>query len=256
LNDAFGMPQSVVVLGGTSDIALAVIDQLGLSGCVRAVLAGRDAARLEQARQRTLMAGIPDVSTVEMDATAVDTAGAVVDQCFEAAGTDADVDMVLVAVGVLGDQEHDEHDPTRVAEVATVNYTWPAAALTRVADRLREQGHGRIVTLSTVAGVRVRRANYVYGSSKAGLDAFCIGLAEACRDTGVTVQVVRPGFVRTKMTEGRPAAPFATTPQAVATAVVRALTTNEPIVYVPALLRWVFMVFRQLPQSIWRRLPG
>lgn len=254
MNDAFGTPQTVVVLGGTSEIAGAIVDELGPRGCRKVVLAGRDAPRLEEAARAAKDSGIPDTATVELEATAVDQAAAVVERCFEEAG--GDVDMVLVAVGILGDQERDEVDAERTAEVVTVNYTWPAAALSALAPRLRAQGHGRIVVLSTVAGVRVRRANYVYGSSKAGLDAFSVGLSEALRGSGVTVQVVRPGFVRTKMTAGRPVAPFSTTPDVVAKAVVASLTTNEAVVWVPPVLRWVFLVFRQLPQSLWRRLPG
>ena len=89
----------------------------------------------------------------------------------------------------------------------TVNLTWPAAALSAVAARLQRQGHGRIVVLSSVAGFRIRRSNFVYGSAKAGLDNFATGLGESLRGTGVSVHIVRPGFVHTKMTAGRDKAP-------------------------------------------------
>ncbi len=253
MNDAFGIPQSVVVLGGTSDIARAVLERLGGLGTTKAVLAAKDPVRLEEAVGAARAAGITEVRGVEAQATEVHEAAGVVQRCF--AGGDH-VDMVLVAVGLLGDQEHDEHDPAAVAEVVTVNFTWPAAAVTEAARRLRHQGHGRIVVLSSVAGVRVRRANYVYGSSKAGLDGFCLGLQEACRGTGVAVQVVRPGFVHTKMTAGRPAAPFATTAPAVAEAVVKALGTKEDVVWVPRALGLVFPALALLPRPLWRRLPG
>ena len=92
---------------------------------------------------------------------------------------------------------------------------------------LRGQGHGRILVLSSVAGYRVRRSNFVYGAAKAGLDGFAKGLGEAVRGTGVSVHVVRPGFVRTKMTEGRPAAPFAVGPDRVAEDVVRGLERDR-----------------------------
>ena len=96
----------------------------------------------------------------------------------------------------------------------------PAAAMVAFAEVLRAQGHGRIVVLSSVAGVRVRRANFVYGASKAGLDAFAIGLGEALRGTGASVMVVRPGWVATKMTAGLTPGPLATTADAVAADVV------------------------------------
>jgi decaprenylphospho-beta-D-erythro-pentofuranosid-2-ulose 2-reductase len=164
--------------------------------------------------------------------------------------------MVLVAVGVLGEQQRDERDPGRVAEVATVNFTWPAAALAAVAERLRSQGSGRLVVLSSVAGVRVRRANYVYGSTKAGLDGYVVGLSESLRGTGVRVHVVRPGFVRTKMTAGLPDAPLPTSPDLVAADVIRGIELGQTVIWSPSVLRWVFGVFRLLPQFVWRRLPG
>ena len=125
-----------------------------------------------------------------------------------------------------------------------------------MARRLKEQGAGRIVVLSSVAGVRTRRANYVYGSAKAGLDGYATGLAEALRGSGVVLQVVRPGFVHTKMTAGRPAAPFATTPEVVAEAVVRGLARGTPVIWAPPVLQWAVAVMANLPQAIWRRLPG
>jgi decaprenylphospho-beta-D-erythro-pentofuranosid-2-ulose 2-reductase len=138
----------------------------------------------------------------------------------------------------------------------TVNVTWPSAALSEVATRLQRQGHGRIVVLSSVAGFRVRRSNFIYGSTKAGLDAFALGLSEAVSGTGISVHVVRPGFVHTKMTEGRPAAPFAVGPERVASDVVRGLERGNTVIWSPGALRYVFSVFRLLPQAIWRRLPG
>jgi decaprenylphospho-beta-D-erythro-pentofuranosid-2-ulose 2-reductase len=138
----------------------------------------------------------------------------------------------------------------------TVNVTWPSAALAEVAARLQHQGHGKIVVLSSVAGFRVRRSNFVYGSTKAGLDGFALGLSEAVRGTGTSVHVVRPGFVHTKMTAGRPAAPFAVGPERVARDVVRGLERGDTVIWSPGALRYVFSIFRLLPQAIWRRLPG
>jgi decaprenylphospho-beta-D-erythro-pentofuranosid-2-ulose 2-reductase len=113
-----------------------------------------------------------------------------------------------------------------------------------------------MVVLSSVAGYRVRRANFVYGSAKAGLDAFALGLGEALRGTGVSAHLVRPGFVHTKMTEGRPPAPFAVGPDRVATDIVRGLERGQAVIWSPPLLGWVFPALRLLPQSAWRRLPG
>jgi decaprenylphospho-beta-D-erythro-pentofuranosid-2-ulose 2-reductase len=251
MNDAFGRPQSVVVLGGTSDIAGALLARW-TDRCRSLVLAGRDDASLRRVAEG-LRPLIDHVVTVTFDAATAD-AEKTVAQCFD--GTAEAVDAVVVAVGELGDQEADEHEPARVARMVTVNFTWPAAALTAAAASLQRQGHGRIVLLSSVAGVRVRRANFVYGSSKYGLDGFAQGLAAALEGTGVSLHVVRPGFVRSKMTEGRPSAPFAVAPESVADDIVKGLERDRPVIWSPAQLKWVFALLRVVPQAIWRRLPG
>ena len=204
MNDAFGRPQSVVVLGGTSDIARELLGRLATDRCRSVVLAGRTVARSSMP-QRDLRHSVSHVETVLFDATETDDADKTVVRCFEAAGEA--VDLVIVAVGELGHQEEDETDPDRIARMVTVNFTWPAAALSVAAEPLKRQGHGRIIVLSSVAGYRVRRSNYVYGSAKAGLDGFALGLSEGLRGSGVAIHIVRPGFVRTKMTVGTPGRP-------------------------------------------------
>ena len=250
--DAFGQPQSVVVLGGTSDLAGAIVHALVGRRCRTVVLAGRDEARLAAAASAARTAGAEHVSTVRFDALDVADAARAVDDAFDAAGT---TDLVLLAVGVLS-QERDELDSARCAEVVSATYSWPAVALTRAAARLRAQGHGRIVVLSSVAALRVRRQNFVYASAKAGLDAFSVGLAEALRGTGVAVQIVRPGRVRTKMTEGLPSAPLSSTKEAVADAVMAGLESSAPVIWVPAAARWAMALVRLVPQALWRRIPG
>ena len=150
----------------------------------------------------------------------------------------------------------DELDPVAAAAVLTTNFSGLASAVLAVAGRLRHQGHGRLVVLSSVAGERARRANFIYGSSKAGLDAFAQGLADSLVGSGVGVMIVRPGFVVGRMTEGMTPAPFPTTPDAVADAVVRGIGSGAAVVYVPPVLRWVFTVMRHLPRAVWRRVPG
>jgi decaprenylphospho-beta-D-erythro-pentofuranosid-2-ulose 2-reductase len=253
MNDAFGRPQSVVVLGGTSDIAREILARLATDRCRSVVLAGRDRGPLEHAAE-ALGRSVSHVETVLFDAAATDSAAKTVARGFEAAGEE--VDLVIVAVGELGHQEEDETDPDRVAHMVAVNFSWPAAALATAANLLKEQGHGRLIVLSSVAGYRVRRSNFVYGSAKAGLDGFALGLGEALRGSGVTMHIVRPGFVRTKMTMGRPAAPFAVGPDRVASDVVRGVERGQSVIWSPGVLRWVFSALRLLPQSVWRRLPG
>jgi decaprenylphospho-beta-D-erythro-pentofuranosid-2-ulose 2-reductase len=217
------------------------------------VLVGRDEIGLAAAAKELSALGPLEVDTMTLDVT--DTARIPV-VVAEASARLGQVDLVLVATGMLGDQAHDEGDVAGVARVLSTNTTGPAAVMTAWAAVLRDQGQGRMVVLSSVAGVRVRRANYVYGSSKAGLDAFAQGMAEALRGSGASLMIVRPGWVATRMTEGRERAPFATTPDAVAADVVAGMERSSTVVWSPAPLRLVFAVMRLLPAALWRRLPG
>jgi len=253
MNDSMGMPQTAVVVGGTSDIARSVLRALVARRLRRVVLAGRDEIGLAAAAKELLALGADEVDTVTFDVTDVARAGDVVRDISTRLGQ---VDLVLVAAGMLGDQVSDEVDPEATARVLTTNYTGPAAVMSAFTQVLRDQGHGRLVVLSSVAGVRVRRANYVYGSSKAGLDAFAQGMAEALRGSGASLMIVRPGWVATAMTVGRDRAPFATTPDAVAADVVAGLERSAPVVWSPGPLRLVFAVLRLLPGALWRRMPG
>jgi len=251
--DAFGHPQSVLILGGTSEIAREIVHLMAAQRCRTVVLAGRDARALEHTAS-DLGGSVENVATVTFDATETEGVDKTIVRCFEAAGEP--VDLVIMAVGELGNQDEDEFDSDRVAQMVTVNVTWPAAALTAVVASLQRQGHGRIVVLSSVAGYRVRRSNFIYGAAKAGLDGFALGLSEAVRGTGITVHVVRPGFVHTKMTAGRPAAPFAVGSQRVASDVVHGLERGDTVIWSPGALKYVFSLLRLVPQALWRRLPG
>lgn len=251
MNDALGTPGTVAVLGGTSDIGLAIAGQLVARGSHTVVLAGRDASALAAAGER--LGGDAKVHVVAYDARDDDGHRTVVDDMVAAAG---DLDLVVCAVGVLGDQSHLAGHPGDAARLLRANFAGPAATLLAVAERMRTQGHGRIVVLSSVAGVRVRAANFVYGSSKAGLDGFALGLGDALTGSGVDVVVVRPGFVHGRMTAGLDPKPFASTPQQVAAATVRALERGDDVVWVPGVLRWVMTVARLLPRAVFRRIPG
>jgi len=253
MNDAMGMPQTAVVVGGTSDIARAVLRALAARRLRHVVLIGRDEVGLAAAAKELHALGTPDVDVLTLDVTDVARVAAVVGDASTRLGQ---VDMVLVAAGVLGDQASVEADPDAVARTFATNVSGPAAIMTAFAAVLRRQGHGKMVVLSSVAGVRVRRSNYVYGASKAGLDAFAQGLAEALRGSGASLMIVRPGWVATRMTEGRDPAPFATTADAVAADVVAGLERSSPVVWSPRPLRLVFAVMRLAPAALWRMLPG
>jgi decaprenylphospho-beta-D-erythro-pentofuranosid-2-ulose 2-reductase len=253
MRDALGAVQSVLVLGGTSEIALATVRQLVAQRCRRVVLAGRDVAALEAGAESLRSAGATRVEAVAFDALDTSSHRKVLGDAFGAAGG-GDVDLVLVAFGVLGDQGTFDDDPEAAAEAVRVNYVGTVSAGLAAAQALKAQGHGTIVFLSSVAGERARRDNYVYGSSKAGVDAFAQGLGDALVGTGVRVLVVRPGFVHTRMTAGMDPAPFSTTPDAVATQILRGLQKGSEVVWAPPLLRVVFSGLRHLPRPLWRKV--
>ncbi|MFJ6574214.1 decaprenylphospho-beta-D-erythro-pentofuranosid-2-ulose 2-reductase [Streptomyces sp. NPDC091292] len=250
MKDAFGTPQSLLVLGGTSEIALATARRL-IARRLRTVwLAGRPSPALEAAAEHLRSLGA-DVRTVAFDALDPESHEDVLGKVF----AEGDLDMVLLAFGLLGDQARDESDPVSAVRVAQTNYTGAVSAGLVAAKALQNQGHGSLVVLSSVAGERARRSNFIYGSSKAGLDAFAQGLGDALHGTGVHVMVVRPGFVRSKMTAGLAEAPLATTPEAVATAIETGLRRRAELVWVPGTLRVVMSALRHAPRAVFRRLP-
>ena len=252
MRDALGDVQSVLVFGGGSDIALATVRRLVGRRARTVVLAAHHPESLGAAREELLAAGATTVEVVGFDAEATDTHAALVDDLFDRFG---DFDVVLVTFGVLGNQTEAEADAAVALEIARINYLGTISVAVPVSQRLTQQGHGTLVALSSVAGERARRSNFVYGSSKAGMDAFLQGLGDSLVGTGVRVMVVRPGFVVSKMTEGMDPAPMSTTPEAVADAIVTGLARNSETVWVPAQLRYVMTVLRHTPRAIFRKLP-
>ncbi|MET7305635.1 decaprenylphospho-beta-D-erythro-pentofuranosid-2-ulose 2-reductase [Streptomyces sp. NPDC005134] len=250
MKDAFGAPQSLLLLGGTSRIGLATARRLIARRTRTVWLAGRPSPGLESAAAELRALGAY-VRTVDFDALHSESHETALGKIF----TEGDIDMVLLAFGILGDQERDEEEPLSAVRVAQTNYTGAVSAGLVCAGALQEQGHGSLVVLSSVAGERARRADFIYGSSKAGLDAFAQGLGDALHGTGVHVMVVRPGFVRSKTTAGAAGARLAATPEAVADAIVTGLRRRSETVWVPGALRVVMSALRHVPRPLFRRLP-
>jgi decaprenylphospho-beta-D-erythro-pentofuranosid-2-ulose 2-reductase len=249
MDNALGAAQTIVLFGATSDIGRAIVDALVSRATTTVVLAAR---RPEAVDADALRARGIDVDVVPFDATDAATHAGIVEQI---AARHGDLDVVIVAFGQLGDAATLADDPEAAAALVDVNFTGAVSTCTAVARRFRVQGHGRLVVLSSVAGERVRKANYVYGSTKAGLDGFAQGLGDALAGSGASVLIVRPGWVRTKMTAGMDAMPLATTVDEVAAATVRALRAGRRIVWVPAALRPLMAIARHVPAAPWRRLP-
>jgi len=251
VRDGLGRLPSVLVLGGSSDIALATVRALVADGTERVILAAREPARLAAEADALRHLGAATVELVGFDAGELGGHEAFVERAFAA----GDLDLVLVAFGVLGPARRRQRDRDEALEVMHVNLVGAVSVILPVAARLERQGHGTLAVLTSVAGERARASNFVYGASKAGLDAFCQGLGDALAGSGVHVMVVRPGFVRTKMTAGRPPQPLATTPEAVAEATIDGLRAGAHTVWVPAVMRWAMRGLRLLPRPVFRRLP-
>lgn len=249
--DATGMPQTAVVIGGSSGIAWEILELLAQRRLQTVVLAGRSLERLEEVAAQLQGLGVSKVHCRQLDVTATATLDPFVQKVVEELDQ---IDLVLVAAGQLGTAVIEDLDAASVESLIAANFSGPAALVTGFVEHLVRQGSGRVVLLSSVAGVRVRKANFVYGSAKAGLDGFGLGLSDALAGSGVSVTVVRPGFVKTKMTAGLKAPPFSVSARTVAEAVVRGLETGQAVVWVPSQLRWLFALLRLLPQSVWRRL--
>jgi decaprenylphospho-beta-D-erythro-pentofuranosid-2-ulose 2-reductase len=248
--NAVGIPQSVLLLGATSEIGLAIVDEYVGAGASRVVLAGRPGPRRDDAVAALAGRGV-HTTVLDFYAERTDEHAHVVATAFAT----GDIDVVVVAFGVLGDEEEAWKQHAAAMEHVAVNLTAAVSVGVLVTDAMRRQGHGLLVALSSVAGERVRRSNFVYGSTKAGMDAFYRGLAMATADEGMRVLVVRPGFVSSRMTHGRRPAPLAARPSDVARAVVEAGVARREVVWVPARMRLVMWVLRLLPGPVFRRLP-
>jgi decaprenylphospho-beta-D-erythro-pentofuranosid-2-ulose 2-reductase len=241
-----------LLIGGTSEIGLSVVRRLAADGPIEPCLVGRRRPGLEEALHGLQAAGLVGGQVLEVDADDLGAHEAAVAEAFSRAGG---FDLVVVAVGQLGAQEGLDASLDEALEIMRVNFVGAGSLLMSSLRRLREQGHGTLILLSSAAVERPRAANAVYGAAKAGLDALAQGLADSLSPSAVRVLVVRPGFVKTRMTAGLRPPPFSTTPEAVAEATTRALAGRAHTIWVPGPIRYVFMVLRHLPRPLYRRLP-
>lgn len=244
------MSPVVVIFGGRSEIGSAVARRLAPGATV--VLAARKGP-VPEAVVACTAAGAARVETIEFDADLISEQERVLTEIEDRFGP---IDLAVLAFGVLGDQAAAETDAVVTAGILHTDFVAQASLLSALSARLRKRGRGTVVAFSSVAGVRVRRANYVYGSAKAGLDGFAGGLADALHGSGVQLIIARPGFVIGRMTAGMDPAPFSSTPDQVAEAVVRRIRSGRGgVVWIPWQLRVMFAVAPLVPRALWRRMP-
>lgn len=242
----------VLLLGGTSEIGLAIVHELASKGALEAMLMGRDEVDLEQAARRLRTAGCGRVATLSsLDAGELSTHEQLLDRAFDELGG---VDVAILAVGVLGQRGGLPEDLPSALQVLQVNTCGAASLLIATLARMRASGGGAMIVLSSVAAQRPRHNNAVYGASKAGIDSLAQALSDELKPQGVDVIVVRPGFVHTRMTRGLARPPLACEPQDVARAAILGLERGATTVWVPGAMRWAMLALSLLPRSIFRRL--
>ncbi|OBF97518.1 oxidoreductase [Mycobacterium sp. 852014-52450_SCH5900713] len=240
----------VLILGGRSEIGIELARLLAPGATV--VLAARKADQLDEQVAALKAAGATAVHTEEFDADDLGSHGPLVASVVADHGPIA---TAVLAFGILGDQFRAETDAAHAVAIVHTDYVAQVSMLTHLATAMRKADKGELVVFSSIAGARVRRANYVYGSAKAGLDGFANGLADALHGTGVKLLIARPGFVIGRMTHGMDPAPLSSTPAQVAKATARALAKGRRTVWIPWALGPAAAVMRLLPQFIWRRMP-
>lgn len=253
MKNGVGVAQNIVLFGGTSDIGQAILQRIVKPGVARVVLVSRNIDAAEGGTE-SLADRFPDIDIhhIRFDAADARSLPDVVGSVVEEIG---DVDIAVIAHGLLNEGRDYYAHPEDLVDVADVNFTGTMVLMYSLAARMKSQGYGKIVLLSSVAGERVRRGNPAYGATKAGIDGFALALDHELAGSGASVLVVRPGFVTTKMTTGMKKAPFSTDAESVAAIVERAIASDKTVVWAPGALRWMFLVLKNLPLPVWRRLP-
>ena len=250
--DATGNPQTVLLLGGTSEIGLAIVAEYLSKQPLRVVLGVQPGDELRDATVDSLRsAGATAVDVLDFDATDFDSHPAVIDAAWQL----ADIDVAIVAFGLLGDSEQLWQDQAAAVRIAEVNYTGAVSVGVLLGQRMKAQGYGQIIAMSTVAGELVRKSNFVYGSTKAGLDGFYRLLGESLAPFGPKVLVVRPGQVRTRMSAHVKEAPLTVDKEDLARQVVDAARRGQTLIWVPPAFRFVMLVLKHVPGPIFRLLP-
>jgi decaprenylphospho-beta-D-erythro-pentofuranosid-2-ulose 2-reductase len=254
--DAVGNPQTILLLGGTSEIGLAICERYLQNAHARIVLAAmpNDPGR-DDAVAQMKAAGARSVELIDFEATDPDSHPKMIEAAFSAGGAGGDIDVAIVAFGILGDAEELWQNQRKAVLAAEINYTAAVSVGVLLGEKMRAQGFGQIIAMSSAAGERVRRSNFVYGSTKAGLDGFYLGLGEALRPSGVRVLVIRPGQVRTRMSAHVKEAPLTVDKEYVANLAVTASAKGKELVWAPGAFRYVMMVLRHIPRPIFRKLP-
>ena len=250
--DGLGVAQNVLLVGGTSEIGLSIVDAIFSKGrgehLVVTVKSETDIERVKTELGHRFNGVAVDVVVMNMlDSGSLEIATRRVFSSHQ-------IDVAILSAGLLPDAEKSFTDAQVAVDSGKVNFLGQLEIGTEVVQQFKKQGHGRMVVVSSVAGERSRKDNYVYAAGKAGLDAWATGLADALHGLPIRVLVVRPGMVRTKMSAGLPEVPFTCDPDVVGKAVLKRLNKGPTLIWVPGILRVVMSILRHLPRFVFRRL--
>jgi short-subunit dehydrogenase len=240
----------ILVLGATSGIAEAVCRLWAERGdSLFLVARNEDKLAVVAADMRTRGAAYVDTAVTDLNDTSVHP-----ELLAHAINSLAGLDIVFLALGVLGDQQKAERNFSEAAQILHTNLLAPVSLLTWLGNYCAQRRSGTLAVLSSVAGERGRKSNYVYGSSKAGLTAFVDGLRNRIDREGVRVMTIKPGPVKTAMTAGMKGSEKFADVEVVAAALVKAIDRGTDIVYVPGIWRMIMVVIRSIPERIFKKL--
>jgi short-subunit dehydrogenase len=242
---------TLLIIGATSAIAQATARRFAAEQA-RFFLVGRDADKLTAVADDLRVRGATGVETYVLDMNDIEKHAAMVEAATAALGT---LDAALIAHGTLGNQKADETLVVETMREWSTNATSVIALLTLLANAFERQRHGTIAVISSVAGDRGRRSNYIYGASKAALNTFLEGLCYRLHTAGVAVITIKPGFVDTPMTAAIPKNFLFASPERVGQDIHRAMARGTSVVYTPWFWRYVMLLIRLIPEPVFRKLP-
>jgi decaprenylphospho-beta-D-erythro-pentofuranosid-2-ulose 2-reductase len=241
-------PNRILILGATSAIAMAVMRQL-VTPSVHFFLVARSKEKLTAVAQDLLVRGASRVDMLVTDLDDTQQHSQMLNVVISQLGS---IDLALLAHGVLGDQAAAEKDYFAAEPILVTNFLSPVSLLTWLANYCVSQGRGTLAVISSVAGDRGRKSNYVYGASKAGLDAFLSGLRNRCDRAGVQVLTIKPGFVATPMTAHIQKNRLFVSPGRIAADILRAVRKRKDVVYVPWFWRPIMASIKAVPERIFK----